>query len=143
MIKRFDGCGGGRLRVREGCVWGESRAKEEVSRMKAEAERAREMTSEEIKKLREEEDRIIGEKIEWEGKRGEVGTVILLVREEVEGLREEREAREDEEVQVRGNAFDGTLGGKGKHREGGCGGQEKEGGGQEAVGGRHEEDGGW
>ena len=111
--------------------------------MKAEAERAREMTSEEIKKLREEEDRIIGEKFEWEGKRGELGTVILLVREEVEGLREEREAREDEEVQVRGNAFDGTLGGKGKHREGRCGGQEKEGGGQEAVGGRHEEDGGW
>ena len=52
-------------------MWGESRAKEEVSRMKAEAERAREMAREEIKKLMEKEDRIIGEKIEWEGKRGE------------------------------------------------------------------------
>jgi hypothetical protein len=90
MIKMFVGCGGGRLRVREGCVWGESRAKVEVSRMKAGAERVREMTREEIKKLREEEDRIIGEKIEWEGKRGEVGRVIELVREEVEGLSDER-----------------------------------------------------
>ena len=90
MIKRFVGCGGGRLRVREGCVWGESRAKEEVSRMKAEAERAWEIAREDIKKLREEEDRIIGEKFEWEGKRGEVGRVIVMVKEEVEGLRAER-----------------------------------------------------
>jgi hypothetical protein len=90
MIKRFVGCGDGRLRVREGCVWGESRAKEEVSRMKAEAERAREMTREEIKKLREKEDRIIGEKIVWEGKRREDGGVIVVEREEDEGLREER-----------------------------------------------------
>ena len=49
MIKRFVGCWGGRLRVREGCVWGESRAKEEVSRKKAEAERAREIAREDIK----------------------------------------------------------------------------------------------
>ena len=111
--------------------------------MRAEAERVREIDKEEIKRFREEEDMIIGEKFEWEGKRGEVGRVIVVEREEVEGLREEREAREDEEVQVRGNAFDGTLGGKAEHGEGGCGGQEKEGGGQEAVGGRHEEDGGW
>ena len=96
-----------------------------------------------MKKLREEEDRIIEEKFEREGKRGEVGRAIVVEREEVERLREEREAREDEEVQVRGNAFDGTLGGKAEHGEGGCGGQEKERGGQEAVGGRHEEDGGW
>ena len=72
----------------------ESRAKEEVSRMKAEAERAREMAREDIKKLREEEDRIIGRKFEWKGKTGEVGRVIVLVREEVEGLREEREVLE-------------------------------------------------
>ncbi|GMI44361.1 hypothetical protein TrCOL_g431 [Triparma columacea] len=72
MIKWFVGFGGGRLRVREGGVWGESRAKVEVSRMKAGAERVREMAREEIKKLREEEDMIIGEKFEWEGKRGEV-----------------------------------------------------------------------
>ena len=78
------------LRVREGSVWGESRAKKEVSRMKAEAERAREMAREDIKKLRKEEDRIIGEKFEWEGKRGEVGRVIVMVREEVKGLRAER-----------------------------------------------------
>jgi hypothetical protein len=90
MIKMFVGCGGGRLRVWEGGVWGESRAKEEVSRMKAEAEREREMAREDIKRLREEEDRIIGEKFEWEGKKGEVGRVIVMVREEVEGLRAER-----------------------------------------------------
>jgi hypothetical protein len=58
--------------------------------MKAEAERAREMTREEIKKLREKEDRIIGEKIVWEGKRREDGGVIVVEREEDEGLREER-----------------------------------------------------
>jgi hypothetical protein len=68
-------------------VWGESRAKEEVSRMKAEAERAREMAREEIKKLREKEDRIIGEKIEWEGKRGKVGRVVVVEREEVARLK--------------------------------------------------------
>jgi hypothetical protein len=85
---------GGRLRVRGRGVWGESRAKEEVSRIKAEAERAREMTREEIKKLREEEDRIIGEKFEREVKRGEVGSVIVVEREEVEELREEREVLE-------------------------------------------------
>ena len=39
MIKTFVGCGGGRFGVREGDVWGESRAKDEVARMKAEAER--------------------------------------------------------------------------------------------------------
>ena len=90
MIKRFVGCWGGRLRVKEGCVWGESRAKEEVSRMKAETETAREMAREEIKKLMEEEDRIIGKKFEWEGKRGEVGRVIVVKKEKVEGLRAER-----------------------------------------------------
>jgi hypothetical protein len=111
--------------------------------MRAEAERVREIDKEEIKKLREEEDMIIGKKFEWEGKRGEVGRVVVVEREDVEGLMEEREAWEDEEVQGRGNVFDGTLGGKGEYGEGGCGGQEKEGGGQEAVGGRHEEDGGW
>jgi hypothetical protein len=95
------------------------------------------------KTSKEERDMIIGEKFEWEGKKGEVGRVVVVEREEIEGLREEREALEDEEVQVRGNAFDGTLGGKAEHGEGGCGGQEEEGGGQEAVGGRHEEDGGW
>ena len=43
----------------------ESRAKEEVSRMRAEAERVRELDKEEMmKKLREEEDMIIGEKFE-------------------------------------------------------------------------------
>ena len=77
-------------------MWGESRAKEEVSRMKAEAERAREMAREEIKKLREKEDRITGEKIEWEGKRGKVGRVVVVEREEVEGLRDEREVLESE-----------------------------------------------
>ena len=61
----------------------ESRAKEEVSRMKAEAERVREIDKEDIKKLREERDMIIGEKFEWEGKRGEVGRVIVVEREEV------------------------------------------------------------
>ena len=75
-------------------MWGESRAKEEVSRMKAEAERARKMAREEIKKLREEEDRIIGEKFVWEVKRGEVGSVIVVEREEVEWRREEREVFE-------------------------------------------------
>ena len=70
MIKRFVGCGGGRLRVRGGGGWGESRAKEEVSRMKAEAERAREMAREEIKKLREEEDRIIGRNLSGRGRGG-------------------------------------------------------------------------
>ena len=139
MIKRFVGCWGGRFRVWERGVLGASRAREEVSRIKAEAEWVREMAMEKIKKLREEEDRIIGEKIEW----GEVGRVIVVEREEGDGLSEDRVALEDEEVQVRGNAFDGTLGGKAEHGEGGCGGQEKEGGGQEAVGGRHEEDGGW
>ena len=74
--------------------------------MRAEAERVREIDKEEIKKLREEEDMIIAEKFEWEGKRGEVRRVVVV---EVEGLREEREAREDEEVQGRGNVFDGTL----------------------------------
>ena len=72
----------------------ESRAKEEVSRMRAEAERVREIDKEEIKKLREEEDMIIGEKFEWEGKRGKVRSVIVLVREEVEGLSDEREVLE-------------------------------------------------
>ena len=43
MIKTFVKCGGGRFGVKEECVWGESRAKEEVSRMKAEAERARDI----------------------------------------------------------------------------------------------------
>ena len=51
MIKRFVGCGGGRFGVREGGVWRESRAKVEVSRLRAEAERVREMAREEIKKL--------------------------------------------------------------------------------------------
>ena len=62
--------------------------------MRAEAERVREIDKEEIKKLREEEDMIIGEKFEWEGKRGEVGKVIVVDREEVEGLREVREVLE-------------------------------------------------
>jgi hypothetical protein len=42
----------------------ESRAKEEVSSMRAEAERLREIAREMMKKLREEEDMIIGEKFE-------------------------------------------------------------------------------
>ena len=42
-----------------------------------------------MKKLREEEDRIIEEKFEREGKRGEVGRAIVVEREEVEELREE------------------------------------------------------
>jgi hypothetical protein len=75
--------------------------------MKAEAKRAREMAREETMKLREEEDRINWEKFECEGKREEVVRVIVVEREEVEGLREEREvlefeaeeAWEDEEVQ--------------------------------------------
>ena len=50
----------------------ESRTKEEVSSMRAEAERLREIAREMMKKLREEENMIIGEKIEQEGKRGEV-----------------------------------------------------------------------
>ena len=37
---------------------------------------------------------IIGEKFEWEGKRGKVRSVIVLEMEEVEGLREEREVLE-------------------------------------------------
>ena len=53
MIKRFVGCGGGRFGVWERGVLGASRAREEVSRMKAEAERVREMAREKIKKLRE------------------------------------------------------------------------------------------
>jgi hypothetical protein len=61
-----------------------------VSRLRSEAERAREMAREEIKKLKEEEDMIIGEKFEWEEKRGEVRRVIVVEREEVEGLRKER-----------------------------------------------------
>jgi hypothetical protein len=59
--------------------------------MKAKAERAREMAREGMNKLREEEDMKIGEKIVWEGKRGKVGRVVVVEREEVEGLRDERE----------------------------------------------------
>ena len=50
-------------------IWGKGRVcvgrvqgNEEVSRMKAEAERAKEMAQKEIKKLREAEERIIEEK---------------------------------------------------------------------------------
>ena len=48
----------------------------------------------EMTKLREEEDRIIEEKFEREGKREEVGRAIVVEREEVEGLTEEREVLE-------------------------------------------------
>ena len=52
------------------------------------------MAREEVKKLKEEEDRIIEEKFEREGKRGEVGRAIVVEREEVKGLTEEREVLE-------------------------------------------------
>jgi hypothetical protein len=79
----------------------ESRAKEEVSRMKAEAERVREIDKEMMKKLREGEDMIIGEKFEWEGMREEVGKVIVVDREEVEGQGAEREVLELELKKLR------------------------------------------